>query len=83
MANIPHSSRYRTTGNKASANTGAAAHARAAQHGNNAQNWSADQSSGMNWLWVIVGLGLLIAFPAPMLGLIGLALLAHWLFGKK
>lgn len=83
MANIPHSSRYRTSGNKASANTGATGRTWSAHNGSSAQARTADQPSSMNWLWVLVVLGLLIAFPYQVLGVIGLALIVSWLFGKK
>jgi len=83
MAKIPHSSRYRHAGNKASTNVGAAGRAWSAHNDNNAHGRTADQPTSMTWLWGLVVLGLLIAFPYQVLGVIGLALVVYWFFGKK
>ncbi len=83
MANIPHSSRYRSAGNKASANAGAAGLAWSAQNDSTAHGRSADQPANMSWLWVLVGIGLLIAFPYHVLGFIGLALFIGWFVSKQ
>jgi hypothetical protein len=37
----------------------------------------------MSWLWVLVGIGLLIAFPYHVLGFIGLALFIGWFVSKQ
>jgi hypothetical protein len=86
MANIPNSSRYRTAGNKPSAKTGAANGTGSARNGHNAHDWPVNQTTGNNWLVGLVGLvaiGLLIAFPYHVLGVIGFGLLLTWFFGKK
>ena len=84
MANIPHSSRYRTSGNKASANAGAAGRTGSAHNGSTAQAWIPDQPSSSNWLWALVLFGVVLYnFPAQVLSVIGLGLLAYWFLGKK
>lgn len=86
MANIPNSSRYRTSGNKPSANTRAANGTRSAHNSHNAHDWARPQPSSTNWLAGLAGLvalGLLIAFPYHVLGVIGFGLLLTWFFGKK
>lgn len=86
MANIPHSSRYRTSGNKPSAKTGAANGAWSARNSHNANDWARPQPASPNWpagLAGLVVLGLLIAFPYHVLGVICFGLLLTWFFGKK
>jgi len=83
MANIPNSSRYRSSGNKASANAGAAGRKWSAHNDSNAHGGTADRPANKNWLWGLVALGLLIAFPYQVLGFIALALFIGWFFGKK
>ena len=83
MANIPNSSRYRSSGSKASANAGAAGRTWSAPNDSNAHGGTADQPTSMSWLWVLVALGLLIAFPYHVLGVVGLVLIVGWVFGKK
>lgn len=83
MAKIPHSSQYRTSGNKASASVGAPGREGSARTGSAAHARADEQPSIGHWVLVLVALGLLIAFPYQVLGVTGLGLLAAWLFGKK
>ena len=83
MANIPNSSRYRSASNRASANDGAAGRTWSEHIHNNPHDSNADPSANMNWLWVVVALCLLIAFPYHVLGAVGLAVTICWFFSKK
>lgn len=83
MAKIPHSSQYRTSGNKAAASVGAPSRAGSARTGSATHTRAAQQPSIAHWVLVLLALGLLIAFPYQVLGVIGLGLLAALLFGKK
>lgn len=83
MANIPNSSRYRSSGSRASANVGAAGRTWSAHNNSNPRGIAFDQPASMSWLWGLAALGLLIAFPYHVLGVIGLALFVSWFFGKK
>jgi len=83
MANIPHSSRYRTSSNKVSANAAMADRAWSAHKSSNAHGRTADQPDSVSWLWGLAALGLLIAFPYHVLGAIGLVLVVAWYFGRN
>ena len=83
MANIPNSSQYRISGNKASSNARVAGCTWTAHHDSNAHGRTADQPNSMSWLWGLVALGLLIALPYHVLAAIGLALIVGWYVGKK
>ncbi len=67
-------------------NAGAANGNRSARNGHKANDWTSNQTPGSNWLAALMGLaalGLLIAFPYHVLGVIGFGLLLTWFFGKK
>jgi hypothetical protein len=86
MANIPHSSRYRTPGSKGSSHPAVPNRTGPTRRCRDATDWTTNQPPSTNWLtWVIglLALGLLVAFPLQVLGAIGFGLLLFRLFGKK
>lgn len=93
MANIPNSSRYRTTGRRIAAQGTVAPEA---------SSWAAHQTSGNvggtrrgatgnnrphsrfgSWLWIIILLALLVAFPVPTLSVLSLLAVATWFMAKR
>jgi hypothetical protein len=93
MANIPNSSRYRTAGRRTPSQfttvsggaswpsyhtAGSAGGARHSGTGNDLKH-----SGGGNWIWVIVFLALLIAFPVRTLSVLALLAFATWFLTKK
>jgi len=93
MANIPNSSRYRTAGRRnpsqGTAASGASSWSTYQTSGNadgahyDATGNSRPCSGHGNWLWIIVLLALLIAFPVPTLTVLALLAFATWFMAKK
>lgn len=83
MANIPNSRRYRTTGSGASTAEVAAGRSWSTHDSGAAHVRTNQQPAWAIWLWGLGLLGLLIAFPLPVMSILGIALVAAWISRKK
>ena len=83
MANIPNSSRYRTVGSSHPAISEASGSEGSSDPSRGYPRRTVNQPLSTIWLLGFLALGLLIAFPYHVLGVIGLGLLISRLFAKK
>lgn len=83
MANIPNSSRYRTVGSSRLSISGTSGSERSSDPSRGYRGRTVNQPFSLIPLFGFLAVGLLIAFPYHVLGVIGFGLLINWLFAKK